>query len=272
MRQQLNKHVYEFDNLVVGSSLKASRYSYEHAYPILNNRLEYIPFFDSTDLESLKDESLSGQIAADFQLEDSYIPARTLRNYFLSLLSLEGLNMFSDKVNAVRVSDEDLKVVTENSRVYKIRYNNLFLFDDKNIEGVQFAYQTERAPHRVLDWYHLQSASKSDIEKITSQDGTIGEIYFTTSDKHWKSRRLVAVSHLTESEINDSSNLEIYTRYEILNMLEKGGIKGRKNGTNPETGEHYRLSVKIEFEGREIVESNSLLSRTVGNMRFNPDE
>jgi hypothetical protein len=180
--------------------------------------------------------------------------------------------MFSDKVNAVRVSDESLKVVTENSRVYKIRYNNLFLFDDKNIEGVQFAYQAEQPHHRVLDWYHLQSASKSDIEKITSQDGTIGEIYFTTSDKHWKSRRLVAVSHLTEGEINDSNNLEIYTRYEILDILKKAGIKGRKNGTNPETGEHYRLSVKIEFEGREIVESNSLLSRTVGNMRFNPDE
>ena len=252
--------------------MKASRYSYEHAYPILNNRLEYIPFFDSTDLESLKDENLSGQVAADFQLEDRHIPTRTLRNYFLSLLSLEGLNMFSDKVNAVRVSDEDLKVVTENSRVYKIRYNNLFLFDDKNIEGVQFAYQTDHARHRVLDWYHLQSASKSDIEKIMSQDGTVGEIHFTTSDKHWKSRRLVAVSHLAESEINDSSNLEIYTRYEILDMLEKAGIKGRKNGTNPETGEHYRLSVKIEFEGREIVESNSLLSRTVGNMKFNPDE
>tara|TARA_Y100000296_G_C5173938_1_gene258902 strand:+ start:2550 stop:3368 length:819 start_codon:yes stop_codon:yes gene_type:complete len=272
VRQQLNKHVYEFDNLVVGSSLKAARYSYERGYPILNNRLEDIPFFDFTDLESLGDKGLSTQITEDFQLEVPRISTRMLRDYFLSLLSLEGLNMFSDKVSAVRLGDDVLKVVTENSRVYKIKYNNLFLFDDKKIEGVQFTYAAPRPPHRVLDWYHLQSASKFDIEKITSQDGTIGEIHFTTSDKHWKSRRLVAVSHLTESEINDSNNLEIYTRYEILDMLKTAGIKGRKNGTNPETGEHYRLSVKIEFEGREIVESNSLLSRTVGNMRFNPDE
>ena len=252
--------------------MKAARYSYERAYPILNNRLEYIPFFDFTDLESVKDEGLSAQIGAAFQLENPRISTRTLRNYFLSLLSLEGLNMFSDKVKAVRSNDDGLKVVTENSRVYKVRYNNLFLFDDKNIEGVQFTYQPKRPPHRVLDWYHLQSASVSDIEKITSKDGTIREIYFTTSEKHWRSRRLVAVSHLTEDEIDDSSNLEIYKRYEILDMLKKAGIKGRKNGTNPETDEHYRLSVKIEFEGREIVESNSLLSRTVGNMRFNPDE
>jgi len=272
VRRQSNKHVYQFDNLVVGGSLDASYYSYRHGYPILNNRLQYIPFFDTTDLESLGDKDLLEQVSADFQLETSLISTRKLRDYFLSLLSLEGLNMFSGKVDAIRVGDDSLKVVTQNSRVYKIEYDNLFLFDDKKIEGVQFAHQAEDTRHRVLDWYHLRSASKSNIEKLTSEDGSIREIYFTTSDEHWKSRRLVAVSYLTDDEIDDPGNLELYTRYEILDMLERGGIKGKKNGINAETGAHYRLSVKIEFEGREVVETNTLLSRTIGNMRFNPCE
>lgn len=263
----MNKHIYQLNNVVVGSSFEAVYYSYINQFPLVANTIAPIPFFDKVDLASYV--HLPQGI---FSRKDA--PMAEARDYFLSLLSLEGLNMFSDKISKIRVNQEDnlLKVLTKNSRLFKIEYRNLFLFDDQNVEGVEFTYESDGI-NRVLDWYGISSCSPHEHEVITSNEDFVREVYFTENPYNFQEKELVAVSYVPFGNGEEASDdLEIYTRYKILDMLEDAGIMGMKNGINKKTGEHFRLSIKLEYKGREVFSERALKHQKIGDLVVRPFE
>jgi len=243
----LNKHTYRFGGVVIGGNLRAVQYSRENNYPLILNRLEKVYPFDS--------------------------PYVDLRDNLLADLSLEGLNMFANKVATVRIGeDNSIKVVTQNSRVFKIQYDKLYIFDDQNVEGIKASYRKGSLGYRVLDWYDIQSCAPHDIKKLTSEEDFVKEVHFVEGGEYLKDRNLVAVSHLDGPRMHTDEGLEIYVRYKVLSMMEDAGIRGRKNGINKETGEHYRVSIKLAYKRREVIEIKDLISNEYDDIVINPNE
>tara|TARA_Y100000310_G_scaffold328520_1_gene396771 strand:+ start:682 stop:1476 length:795 start_codon:yes stop_codon:yes gene_type:complete len=264
----LNKHIYQLNNVVVGSSFNAAYYSYVNQFSLVVNTLTSVPFFDKVDLSTLNPAPEQGALSEKVAfLGEAY-------DHYLSLLSLEGLNMFSDKVSKIRIEQESktLKVLTKNSRLFKIKYRNLFLFNDENVEGVEFVYEPT-GTSRVLDWYRVKSCSPHEHEVITSTDNFVKEIYFTENPYNSQEKELVAVSYIPSDKVEDAAGaLEIYTRYKILDMLKSAGIMGIKNGTSKKTGEPLRLSIKLEYKGREVLDTRTLKHQRVGDLVVRPRE
>ena len=181
--------------------------------------------------------------------------------------------MFANKVATVRVGDDNsIKVVTQNSRVFKIQYDKLYVFDDQNVEGIKASYQKEALNHKVLDWYDIQSCAPHDIKKLTSDEDFVKEIHFVEGEEYLKDRNLVAVSYFGPTGVQADEGLEIYVRYKVLDMMKSAGIQGRKNGINKETGEHYRISIKLAYKRREVVEIKNLIPDEYDDIIINPNE
>ena len=266
--RSLNKHIYQLNNVVVGSSFNAAYYSYINQFPLVVNALTSVPFFDKVDLATVTGAPQRGPPSE----KRAFLGEAC--DHYLSLLSLEGLNMFSDKVSKIRIEQESktLKVLTKNSRLFKIKYRNLFLFDDENVEGVELIYEAAK-PSRVLDWYRVKSCAPHEHEIITSTDDFVKEVYFTENPYNFQEKELVAVSYISSDKVEGAAGaLEIYTRYKILDMLEDAGIMGIKNGISKKTGEPLRLSIKLEYRGREVLDTKTLKHQRIGDLVVRPRE
>ena len=249
-RSILNNHIYKFEGVVIGGNTDAVRYSYENKYPLILNHLEKSHPFD---------------------LVEGHQSSTALRDKLLADLSLRGLNMFADKISNVRIEENNLvKVVTQNSRVFRVQYDKLYVFDDQNVEGMQASYQKDTLGYKVLDWYDIPSCAPHDIKKLTSDEDFVREVHFINDEEYLKDRNLVAISYFGPEGIKESEALEIYVRYKVLDMMKEAGIQGRKNGINKETGEHYRISIKLAYDRREIIETKDLIPDEYDDIIINP--
>ena len=270
LNRGIEKHVYEYNTIVIGNDLNAFLYSFINNIPIIRNIYSPPPFFDLFDLHNISYNSdLYDRTQRDLNLEKDKIPKIDVWNYISTLLGLNGLSPLSDKVKTIRIQDNLLKVFTSNSRVVKFKFENLVIFDDRNIEGITSSYEKIKGKYRILDWYKVLSGCKHDSDYILGDDDFVKEIYFYPSEKNPKFKHLVAVSHIAEECLMDPTYSEIYVRYRVLDMMREAGIMGRDNGIDKKTNKQKRLSLKIEFQEREILSESKILYKEVGNIIFN---
>tara|TARA_Y100000310_G_C20648928_1_gene798272 strand:+ start:400 stop:1269 length:870 start_codon:yes stop_codon:yes gene_type:complete len=270
LNRGIEKHIYEYNTIVIGSELNAFLYSFVNNVPILRNIYSPPPYFDLFDVRTFGYNcNLYDRAQRDLNLEADKIPKIDVWNYISTLLSLDGLSPLSDKINTIRIQDNLLKVFTNNSKVIKFRFDNLVIFDDRNIEGLETDHERTKGKCRILDWYKVLSGCKHDNKYILDDNDFVKEIHFYPSEKNPKFKHLVAVSYVEEGRLKKSDYSEIYVRYKILDMMEKAGITGRNNGYDKETNKQKRLSLKIEFQEREILSENKILYKEVDNIVFN---
>ena len=265
----INKHIYELDTVVIGSCTRAAYYSFINKLPIINNSLTDIPIFDKLELSSLPDNQVKQQITKLFETKDGLIPEYRVRDFLLTSLSLDGLNMMSGKPKNIRISDDIIKVVTQNSRLIKIRCNNLIFFDDEGVEGVDFPYAEKNPKNRVLDWFRIESGASHNKKLLLSDEDFVKEVHFPKFDSFKHQKYLAAVSFLTNEEARDPENSGFYMRYKIIDMMKKSGIMGMKNGIHKKTGEQIYLPIKLDYEYREVIRNNKFINKTVNNITFN---
>ena len=172
------------------------------------------------------------------------------------LLSLSGLLPLSDKVNTIRVDDHTLKITTTNSKMIKINFKDLVLFDDENVYGLDI--RGDKSTYVVLDWFDVRTGGKHQIQTLHTDDDFVSDVYFyptgRMSGRH-QNKDLVAVSHMTKQQLNDVEYSDLYVKYKVLKMMSDAGIKGARNGrdvNNPHKYKYY--SLKIESSKREIIE------------------
>jgi hypothetical protein len=97
-------NIHKYDKIVVGSDLTAMVYSINNGIPLILNKIQPPKFF----------ETLSNGKPKLYYWEK-----------LCFLLSLSGLLPMSDKVSSIRVDGELLKIATKNSRMIKIRFQDL---------------------------------------------------------------------------------------------------------------------------------------------------
>ena len=246
MADRLKEHIYHYDEIVIGNNLSAILYAYERdCYFIYNTSQNMCP------LDSI---GLSIKLGEELYPPDT--KKRTIAAELVYDLVLKGKSSVSGKIQAIRVEDEEIKVITENSKLIKIKYDKLRIFNLDKISSLPIHVRESTTDYRVLDWYDVKSGMKHEHDFLTDNSSSfVNKIHFYTSERIDGNTRgykdLVAESLLDRDQINDASYSDSISRLKILDMMKEAGITGTGNGKDTKGRQRY-LPIKIELSRREV--------------------
>jgi len=236
-------------------------------------------FFDKEiDLSLLKIEPTYALKKPDNKKIIVGMPKQKVYQKILTLLSLSGLTPFSHLAKSITIQNDSLKIATEGNKVFEIGYNNLIVFDDKKINGLSSPIKQNHDEIRhVMDWFEVNLGSTHDIDYIETDDMFVNKIFFYSSQRDYVTsdkKDLLAISYLTEkAAINDYQYSDTYARFKVLKCMKAAGIKGPKNGKNPNypnrSSEPFKwLSPKIKLMRRDIIPPPMALYEDTQKIKF----
>jgi len=236
---------FEYENIVVGSSLSALIFAYVNEYPVFFTDAN-IPFrFDflspnhtpigvpceAKTLLSFDDEMKVGtrkQILWD-------------RLYFL--LSLKGLTPLSNLCKTIRCNDNSIICLNEYSKIFEASFIDCHYFGDSNAAGFVRKNKLDEHSYVCYDYIAFNSGGKHEIDFIHTDDDFISEVWFYSSDRidgNTPVRDACAVSKLTESQLIDFDYSETMARFKVLKIMKDNGMRGKLSGyTKKGTPRHY---------------------------------
>tara|TARA_Y100001938_G_scaffold149915_1_gene238700 strand:+ start:1296 stop:2246 length:951 start_codon:yes stop_codon:yes gene_type:complete len=254
----LSHHIYEVDELVVGSSLEAVSYAFLNQKHIILNDTSKPYFFDFYDAGDELDRYLVDDVRYELASIDGPKIVGTSKlevwEKLVFCLSLAGLVPVSDKVYSMRIENDNIfKITTNNSRVLRFKFNKLRIFDSKNISDLQNLREVNN--FRVIDWIDVRSGMKHEYDYLGTEEDFVKDIYFYPSPRTGDGQRkdLVAVSYITSEQLEEFEYSDTYVKFKVLDLMKKAGIRGARNGKRPDDPEKYSYhSIKIEPSRREI--------------------
>jgi hypothetical protein len=257
----LNHHIYEVDELVIGNSLEAISYAFLNQKNIVVNEIRKPYFFDFFEEAACLRKYMIEPIEYELTgINGSKIVGASKLEVWKRLifhLSMAGLIPVADKVYSLRIEDDNLlKITTNNSRMIKIKFDKLRIFDTEKI--VEFDTYNNCDKFRIVDWINVRSGMQHEYDYFETKDDFVKEVYFYPSDRmgfgeNDNRKDLVAVSYLTKEQLNDFSYSDTYVKFKVLKLMKDAGIKGARNGKRPDDPTKYAYySIKIEPSAREI--------------------
>jgi len=190
---------FTWKNVVVGADLDAVRFAHNNKYFLVKNRAPY---------------------HHSYELAEEEWATKTYELYSL------GLAPFTDKSNNLRICLEDklIKIFTDRS-MYMVHYDNLYVFDDENIEG--FSLDRETVHYRVIDWFDCQGLYGLDFNEIITEDKFVHKItLFKTRriDGDQKYLDLLCESFLTDKQLKSFDYSDTMARFKVTDLLKKRGV------------------------------------------------
>lgn len=243
----MNGHIYHYDEVVIGNCLSSVLYAHKAGSYFIYNVTNGVFSLDTIDNEITSQDLV-------------FSPGSSEKKVITEILydiTLKGLSSVSGKIQSIRVEEEKLKIITENSKVIQIKYNKLRIFNLDKISSLPVLVSEEIKGYRVLDWFNVKSGMKHEHQSLadTSND-FVNQIYFYPSsridgNKGRSYKDLVAESFLSESQIGDASYSDSISRLKVLDMMKTADIRGTGNGKDTKGRQRY-LPVKIELSKREV--------------------
>ena len=243
---ELQRHVYEKDKIVIGGGLSALLYALSHELPVIYAESRPPFRFDEMEHENLKLLGLSNELPQ----KQSEMWSRI--HFFLGL---SGLLPMGTNVNNLRVTENQLSVITKHSRNVKFNFNQLVVFNDEKISGLPQITRQESKKNRVIDWVNVRSGCSHDLLRLHSDEEFVREIIFHPTDRsdNRNLKDLVAISYLTDDEINDFNYSDTMVKFKVTEMMKEAGIRGARNGRDVNNPERYKYyAVKVEPAQRVI--------------------
>lgn len=238
--------IFEKDKIVVGGDIRALLYAYFHELPVVFSRPNPPFRFD---------------IFPDFDLKyfgiDIEKPhtSREIWEKLIFLMGMAGHLPVNNNDNNLRVTDSTL-VVSSGSKVIKLNFNKLVIFEDEGITGLTRISKEEKGPHRVIDWVNVRSGCRHGVDYLENDGSSfINEVYFYPSDRsdNKKLKDLVAVSYLTDEQIEDFDYSDTMAKFKIKKIMTEAGIRGARNGKDSKRPGHYKYyAIKLEPSERQI--------------------
>ena len=197
-----------------------------------------------------------------------------LWNKLYFLLSLSGLNLFGDKAHYLRINQNEISVTTLSSKVIKMNFEKVIMFDDENVTGLPMSieelYKTQ-SKFIVLDWMTARSCMVHDFEHFSTEEDFVKDIYFYPTERvagnHANQKDLAVVSHLTADQLQDFDYSDTHVRFKVLKLLKEKGFRGRSNGFLNEKRIYYPLDLKVDK--REVKKFRMNLYDDTNSMEFN---
>ena len=276
-RDVMNNHVYEYDEIVIGSNLNAVIYSYLNSKPIIMNGDKAPKFFEffpyDMDLEKLSANNKKVTLHGFNENRIVGAPKFDVWQKLVYANSLSGLNFLSDKVESIRVDDNVLRVTTKNFRLVRVKFNKLRVFDDDCVVGLPEPTILTKN-YRVLDWVDVRSGMLHKYDYLRSSVDFVKDIYFYPSksiDGNTNKKELVIVSYLSEEQLKDFDFSDTVAKFKTLKLMKRAGIRGARNGRdqkNPDKFKYY--SLKIRPTKREVTKKFMHKYKDEENIIFDP--
>tara|TARA_R110002074_G_scaffold170721_2_gene333059 strand:+ start:2015 stop:2920 length:906 start_codon:yes stop_codon:yes gene_type:complete len=278
----MNKHEYQFDEVVIGNSLAALTYSYLNSVPLIYNgdsKPQFFDFFDSEfELDKLHLETMNYELNGIESTKTVGHSKLKVWEHLMFVLSLSGHIPFSNKVSTIRIEDDNvLKVTTKKFRVIRAKFKKLRIFDSENMDGLP-APEKQILSFKVIDWVDVKSGMKHSYDYFETDSEFVKEVYFYPSTRFAGSidrKDLVSVSYLKKYQLENFENSDTYVKFKILKLMKAAGIRGARNGkdfNNPEKYKYY--AVKIEPRKREVLKSQRDIYENTETLNFDyrPEE
>jgi len=273
----------EYDKIVIGATFSSILYAFYNQIPIIfAEGVQTHPFdFYSPDIDlgllkvdpslyALKEPN-NGEIIFGTSKQQ-------VSDKLLSLLSLSGLVPFSYLVKSVRIEEDNLRVITTGNKVFNVGYRELLVFDDKKITGLPPAVENnDDHSTPILDWFDINVGNAGDLDYIETGDDFVSQIFFYPTQRYDvdRSRKdLLSISYLpTREAIHSYQYSDTYARFKILKLMKENGIRGSKNGKNPNYPDRSQepfkwISPKITLSEREILPLPMTKYKDTKNIKF----
>ncbi len=119
----------------------------------------------------------------------------------------------------------------------------------------------------MVDWIDVKIGAKHELDYLKTGDGFVDEVFLYPSKRidgqHLDKKDIVSISYLTNEQLNDINYSDTYVRFKVKKLMEDHGIKGSKNGKNPNYPHaseqpHKYLSIKLENSKRRVIKPVSI--------------
>jgi hypothetical protein len=274
--------LFEYDRIVVGSSLTAVLYAFNNNYPIFfaeERRPFRFDFLESEiDLSFLKFPGDQAKSLTTFNGEKKVgITKELLWERLLFLLSLDGKVPLSNLGHSLRYSGDTIICSNEYSKIAEIKFNECLYFGDS--AGIGFTKEKTLADKQYIcyDYIAFHRGGKHDIDHIATQDDFVSEIWFYSSDRidgKTPVKDACASSILIEEQLMDFNFSETMARFKVVNEMEKRGMKSVFNGYSP-TGrpKYYKFKTStIERQRRCLHEEDCIEADNLKLMQVKESE
>ena len=263
----------KLEEVVIGSGLNAAAYSYIKNVPLILNSAGSPFEFDYLDPEADLDKIGLKNIRKELNTPDGVRPVGLPKvdawRYVVYLLSLGGLCPLADKTEAIRVDEDRLTVTTASSRVIKLEFDKLIVFDDKNVHGLP-ALPRESGRLKVIDWINVRSGMKHEFDQIETTSDFVKCIHFYPSERidgDSDKKDAVAISYMLEEELNDYKYSDTYVKFKVRELMKNAGINGKKNGFDYK-GDQKHVDIKLEPSRREVKKDEEGVYEDTESIKF----
>lgn len=260
-------HIYHFPRLIIGSNLSALVFSYLYNIPIIKNCSTSILPIDFLPIDiNLKTHfnipSIINRLRttnnknALFGWQKSYIYKR-----LSFVLSLAGLNFMSDKFVLARLDTEEKKILVTitKEKIIRITYDQLYVFNTENINGLPAIIEKNNNEKQVIDWFSSVCCEPHNYYYLKHKQSNIAnEIFFYDSIKNMTyncDKDLIVKSIISENDVHDFEHSETFIMLSLIKILNSYGIHGIKKGyryyKDKKPRQRYR-AMKLEHEMRQI--------------------
>lgn len=210
MERTLDLH---YDTIVIGADLSALSFSYA----------QKIPFIYIRRLKPYK-----------YGFDFSYEEKLKIYEHMFYMLAISGLCPLSDKIQSIRLDEEDIiKVTTKTNCLIKIKYKKLIISDDYKVEGLPPVKDKTCYDNCVIDYFGIADTypmtfmgdTDTNCPKTIYYQGT-----YVSGTKQYKN--LITNSLLTDEELSKIEYSESYMRLRLYRIYQ-----------NMQTLQHFRREI-----------------------------
>ena len=242
--------ILEYEDIVVGSDLKATLFAFNNNLPIIFSQPRRPFRFDflepNTDLGCVKlTRSPSLELTRTNGVKVVGSRAELLWERLMFLLNLDGKVPLANLCSSIRFDGEHLICSNEYSKIATLNFSNCFYFGDDNISGLVKEKELANPTYTCYDWIAFNSGGKHEIDYMWVGDDFVKEIWFYSSDRMCGNspvKDACVVSTLTQDQLSEFDYSETMARFKMISEMEKRGMKGRQNGYSTNGNpKHYKF-------------------------------
>jgi len=239
----LNPH---YDEIVVGSSLRALLFAADRSIPVFFTEPEKPHQFDhfaiDVDLSSWglhNDSQLWTTPDGEMATGQNKI---ALWEHVFFVLGLKGLVPFSNMCSSLRLDTNELTGFSEYAKLRTVEFGVCHYFDEHGTYNLLSSEDKPRT-HLVYDTFAFIRGGKHHLDFIGSDDHFCNEIWFYPSprlDGNSPIKDACVLSILSDDQIDDFDFSETLVRLTALQKMKDLGLRGPKNGYQEDGSQRYR--------------------------------
>ena len=239
--------LFEHENIVIGSDLRALLFALVNEYPVFYTKPRVPHLFEFLDLKLNLDfihidnqpQSLRS-FKNDFKFGQKKILLWEKLNF---LLSMRGFVPISDMCDIMRYDGETLSCSSEYKKLCEVRFDKCFYFGDNGVHKLITKRKKQNVRYKVFDRIGFHTGGKHDIEYIKTNDDFVREVWFYSSDRicgNTGVKDACALSILSYDELNSNPYTQTMTSFKLCSILKNNGIMGKPSGYRRDGTPRYR--------------------------------